>query len=180
MKKGVWILVGLLFLVLVITMTGCQVNESSYAASSAQKAKVAEEALLWEEKDESAPGTVPYIADRLEEWALIIQNDDQEANVDFFTTDCEGKLLDDTSFHSRPEGFWDGYVGNLMNLYVDASVEVIEVETNGRGTEGTALFYLDIEARKSGDDFTRKIRADLVFTEVGWKFSRFEELGDER
>jgi len=66
----------------------------------------------------------------------------------------------------------------MMNLYVDATLEVETVEVNGRGTEGKVIFLMEIEGRKAGDDFERRISADVVYIDGGWKFSRYEELGD--
>lgn len=160
-----------------LLLSGCTGN-----TKDAPKEK--EEALLEmpapiEEQQALEYGQVPYVSDMLEEWLLCLKNDDLQKGLNYFAENCEGRLIGDSETMVRESSFWRSYLSNMMNFYVDAKIEVESVELNGRGTEGEVIFLLEIEGIKADDNYVRRILADVVFIDDGWKFSRFEELGDK-
>lgn len=172
LRNGMIILMCLLLLA-----SGCQ-SSSEEVPDSEETAS--EEAVVSENQEtDEVYGQIPYVSDMLDAWLISLKNDDLETGLGYFAEDCEGRLLGDSVSKVRERSFWRSYLSNLMNLYVDATLEVESVEVNGRGTKGEVIFLMEIEGRKSGDDFERRISAEVVFIDGGWKFSRYEELGDK-
>ncbi|QRN85979.1 hypothetical protein JR334_01725 [Clostridia bacterium] len=132
-----------------------------------------------EEKQALEYGQIPYVSNMLDEWLLSLKNDDLQAGLSYFADGCEGRLIGDDIVEVREPAFWRSYLSNMMNFYVDATIEVENVELNGRGSEGEVVFILEIKGIKADDDYVRRIMADVIYIDEGWKFSRFEELGDK-
>lgn len=166
----------MLILLCLLLISGCG-NRLDEIPENDETALV-EVAVLEEIEEDEAYGQIPFVTDMLNEWLLTIKNDDLDRGMSYFDSACEGRLLGDSVSKVRELAFWRSYLANMMNLYVDATLEVETVELNGRGTEGKVVFIMEIEGRKVADDFERRVMANVVYKDGGWKFSRYEELGD--
>lgn len=166
----------IILLCLLLLTSGCESGSDETAEN--EEAVSEEMTVLEEQEQDEVYGQVPYVSDMLDEWLLSLKNDDLNTGLSYFTESCEGRLIGDSVNKVRDLTFWRSYLANMMNLYVDATLEVETVEVNGRGTEGKVIFIMEIEGRKAADDFERRISADVVYIDGGWKFSRYEELGD--